>query len=178
MKKIILLMLLAGATLSFSCNSNDTGTKKITTEKEAVANKKAGKAIPPSKEAQATAELCDCVNTFLADMSPKVKQILINASKSDNPVQVLTTELQNVNSAEEQQRLAREFERFENDQQLQKCSDNIKKKYNLDENDKAAQQRVMKAAEENKNCEVLYALMKIGMQQEKSANAFENKADQ
>lgn len=169
MKKVFFPLLLTGAAFILSCNANDTKTaEKTTTEttkKETTSNTEG------NTETKATAELCSCVNTFLADMSPKVRQILIEASKSENPVQVLTSELQKVTSEEEQLRLAREFERFENDQQLQKCSDDIKKKYNLDENNKESQQRVLKAAEENKECEVVYALMKIGMQQQNNATA-------
>jgi hypothetical protein len=100
-------------------------------------------------------------------MSPKVRQILIDASKSANPVVVLTTELQKINSEEEQERLATEFRKFESDPAMQRCSDDVTKKYGIDENNKESQQKVLKAAAENKACEVTYALMKIGLQYEK-----------
>src|SRR4028119_539071 len=41
-----------------------------------------GTTAPQSPEAQATAELCDCMNKSLGDMNPKVRQIIVNAGRS------------------------------------------------------------------------------------------------
>lgn len=171
MKKVFFSLFLTGTLLIVSCNSNETTTANTstTTKNDTVETQQQGSetTIVEDTETKAATELCACVNSYVADMSPKVRQILIDASKSANPVVVLTTELQKVKSEEEQQRLGKEFEKFANDQQLQNCSANLKKKYNLDENNKESRDKILKAAEQNKECEVLYALMKIGIQQEK-----------
>jgi hypothetical protein len=165
MKKILLPVLVALATVGLGCNANENKTAEQEQTTTAAPDAKNSPAPAGDNETKATAELCACVNNYLADMSPKVKQILIDASKSENPVVVLTTELQKIRSEEEQQQLAREFQKFENDQQLQQCSEDVKRKYNLDENDLKSRDRLLTAAEQNKDCEVVYALMKIGQQQ-------------
>lgn len=171
MKKFFPQLLIASAVFAFSCNANDS--KTTTTLTDTAANQTAKPITKPAtvsdKETQATAELCKCVNDYMGNMSPKVKEILIAAGKSENPVVVLTTELQKIRSEEEQQNLAREFQQFENNTQLQTCSEDVKKKYNLDEKDLQSRDRILKAAEKNKDCELVYALMKIGIQQERQA---------
>jgi hypothetical protein len=122
---------------------------------------------PQSKESLAVAAFCPCVNSSLADMSPKVRRIVAEAGRHPQPLKVLGTELEKVTSAEEQNRLIREMERFQYDPVLQQCSENLKKQYQLDENDPATRDRLMEAAEENKECELVYALMRIALEQEK-----------
>jgi hypothetical protein len=163
-------ILMVAAFLFSACTTNDKQAGKEARVKDSTQIKTSE--IPPAvsaggQEKKATAELCDCVNASLTGMSPKVRQILIDASKSANPVVVLTTELQKINSEEEQERLATEFQKFESDPAIQRCSDDVTKKYGIDENNKESQQKVLKAAAENKACEVTYALMKIGLQYEK-----------
>lgn len=183
MKNTFLTLLLAGAISTLGCNPNhnqssgQTGATDTVTENNSALNTTeqptvAQPAIQPrDKEAQATAELCACVNSFLADMSPKVRQVIINASKSSTPLQTLSNELQQVQGAAEQERLIRELEKFESNSQLQRCSESIKEKYKLDENNEASRDKVLQAAREDKDCEVLYALMTIGLEQEKNARS-------
>ena len=170
MIKTIYSALMVAAFLFSACTTNDKQANKEARVKDSTQIKTSE--IPPAvsaggQEKKATAELCDCVNASLTGMSPKVRQILIDASKSANPVVVLTTELQKINSEEEQERLATEFQKFESDPAMQRCSEDVTKKYGIDENNKESQQKVLKAAAENKACEVTYALMKIGLQYEK-----------
>lgn len=172
MKQLIFSLFIGSAVFAVGCNANETKTAEKTTKKETTV---ATTANEPSKaqdkETKAIAEVCTCFNTFLGDMSPKVKEIVIAAGNSNNPMTVLTTELQKVKGEAEQEQLVKEFKKLENDQQFKTCSEDIKKKYNLDDKDTASRDRMIKSAEQNKDCEIVYALMKIGMQQQVSGGA-------
>lgn len=118
-----------------------------------------------SAEAKAMAEMCACINSSLKGMSPKVQQIFIRAGNSDRPLQVLQNEIVTISDTE-QMELFEQLQRFSSQPQLQKCSDEVRKKYGFDDNDRQAQERFLKAAKANKDCELVYALIKIGMQQQ------------
>lgn len=182
MKNIGLSLLVAGVMVAFGCNSNDGPSKQKTVTKDSTAEIRSADTtavqtqtatVTNDREWQATAELCACINPLLNDMSPQVRAIIVKAGNSSTPLQTLATEMQQIKGIEEQERLIREFDRFESDTQLQRCSESIKKKYNLDENDKASWEKVLKAASENKDCAVIYALMKIGLEQEKRVRALQ-----
>jgi hypothetical protein len=147
------------------CGANektpDTGDSAKETSSIEKATEKA-----PDNEIKAVDELCSCFNSFMANMSPRVKRILVDAGKSSHPEQVLPAELQKIKGVEEQERLVMEFEQFQNSDQLQQCSANIQQKYNLNEADTASRERILKIAGANKECEVVYALMKIGLSQQ------------
>ncbi len=117
-------------------------------------------------ETKAVAELCGCFNSAMANMNPRVKRLIIDAGKSDNPLAVLAAGLLQAESLEERERLEREFEQFQNNPQLQQCSDDVQKKYGLNETDTASQRRVVAIAAGNAQCEVVYALLKIGLAQQ------------
>ena len=181
MKKVRLSLVISGLFLFAACNSNNDGSGRQTVSSDSTTADRpvSGTAEPSAplvpaagdKESAATAELCTCLKPFFADMSPQVRAILVKAGESSTPMETLTSELQQVKGGDEQERLFREMEKFETDFQLQRCSESIKKKYNLDENDMASRDKVLKAAGEIKECEVVYALMKIGVEQEKRAGA-------
>ena len=118
-----------------------------------------------SSEAKATDEMCACINSSLKGMSPKVQQIFIRAGGSDRPLQVLENEIVTISDVE-QMELLQQLQRFSTEPQLQKCSDDIRKKFGLDDKDSKAQERFLKVAKANKDCELVYALIKIGMQQQ------------
>lgn len=183
MKKCFILFLAVSSLLTYSCHSGtdtkaeakdektevgktgETGTaepEKIDSAVVEIPDNKATK--PVSNEAKATAEMCACINSSLKGMSPKIQQIFIRAGNSDRPLQVLQNEIVTI-SDQEQMELFEQLQRFSTEPQLQKCSDDIRKKYGLDDNDKAAQERFLQAARANKDCELVYALIKIGMQQ-------------
>lgn len=180
MKKILSFLLAAGMVLCVSCNDGAKSAKEETVPAGARpdtisatagnSNKEGTTTAPASdagnREEEATAEMCTCINSALANMSINIKKIIVKAGNSQDPQAVLEQELMKISNPQEQQRVAAEFQQFQNDTQLQQCSDRIRIKYNLDDKDEAAQQKIMKAAAANKDCEVVYALMKIGMQQQ------------
>lgn len=172
-------MLVAGAVLAYSCNTSDS-SEKAKAVKDMLAEKDAStkNAGGPNADEQATAEMCSCFNRALSSMNPNVKSIIVKAGHSSDPITTLQTELQKLAGTEGQQQIAQEFQQFENDPQLQECANQIKKKYNLDDKDKTAQERILKAAEKNQDCEVVYALMKIGLQQEERAKRSGDAIDQ
>lgn len=182
MKKCFVILLAAG-TLVIGCHNektteaakveettrvSPTETRPDSTVKtpDTTVAKKITKA--ESSEAKATAELCSCINSSLKGMSPKVQNIFIRAGNSDRPLQVLQNEIVTISDAE-QMELFEQLQRFSSEPQLQKCSDDIRKKYGLDDNDRQAQERFLQAAKANKDCELVHALIKIGMQQQPGA---------
>ncbi|MBB1284218.1 hypothetical protein HRH25_07530 [Flavisolibacter sp. BT320] len=189
MKKLFILFITASVLFTYSCTSG-TNSKAETSEEKTVAGQTidtnsempgkndtlAHKKVetktvkPESTESKATAEMCACINSSLKGMSPKIQQIFIRAGNSDRPLQVLQNEIVTI-SDREQMELFEQLQRFSSEPQLQKCSDDIRKKYGLDDNDKAAQERFLQAARANKDCELVYALIKIGMQQQTGAGA-------
>lgn len=184
MKNNLTFFLFIVAMLTLGCNSeNKPASAATATLKASVAAKLPDTAATrPVREKQevvatrpveskATSELCACVNTYLVDMSPQVRQVIVNAGKSSMPLQTLAYQLQQVKGTAEQEQLLRELEKFESNPQLQRCADGIKQKYSLDDTNPNAWEKVLKAAGENKDCEVLYALMKIGLAQEKMARS-------
>lgn len=187
MKKCFILFLAVNSLLTYSCSSG-TNTNAEAREEKAEMGKtdvtktaETGKndsvsletsvtklAKPESNESKATAEMCACINSSLKGMSPKIQKIFIRAGNSDRPLQVLQNEIVTI-SDQEQMELFEQLQRFSTEPQLQKCSDDIRKKYGLADNDKAAQERFLQAARSNKDCELVYALIKIGMQQQPGA---------
>jgi len=102
---------------------------------------------------------------------------LIKAGNSSEPTQTLTNELMKITDEEEKQTLGREFQKIgqiESDQDMQNCVEKLNKKYNLKEGDKKMQNKIVKQLEEKEDCEVVAALMKIGIKEEnKKANDVE-----
>lgn len=179
MKKVLLTLLVAGTTLPYSCNTtgNNEKTKAV---KETPAEKDVAETTlsKPNAEEQAAAEMCTCFNKALSSMNPAVRKIIVDAGHSNDPIAALQTALQKLAGTEGEQEIAQEFQQFENDPQLQQCADQIKNKYHLDDKDKTAQEKILKAAEKNQDCEVVYALMKIGLQQEERAKRSGDAIDQ
>lgn len=163
MKKTFFVPLFAGTLFLFACNDSKT-TAENTTSTEVNGNRGETQNV----EAQATEELCNCINGSLNNMDPKVRTIIVKAGESSEPIQVLQSEMLKITDKEQQQKIANEFRRFESDPQLQTCSEKIKKKFGFNDADQASQGKILEAARQNKNCDVVYALMKIGMQQQAS----------
>lgn len=179
------MLLAAGCFLMLSCHAgNNPGPgkgeeKPETVRADAAPGKKEplkdtvvaqSKPKPGRAEAKATAEMCACINSSLKGMSPKIQKIFIRAGNSDRPLQVLQDEMVTI-SDQEQMELFEQLQRFSTEPQLQKCSDDIRKKYGLDDQDNKAREKILQAARANKDCELVYALIKIGMQQQASDGA-------
>lgn len=180
MKKVFSIVLIMGTAFLQSCGSDDkkvaetTGyqqptqtvvEQKVNTKEERTDNIAVARHIATAEE-KAVAELCNCINNAMGKVNPRVRQIFIKAGNSKEPLMTLQTELQKVTNPEEQQQIADQFMAISADPQMQNCSESTRKKFGIDDNDNAAQNRVMRAAEKNKDCEVVYALMKIGIQTE------------
>jgi hypothetical protein len=186
MKKLFIALLISVSALVVSCNSaGNVESKKGDTAAHSnggeVQKKDTLPVMPSGKiaggniaanttEAKATAEICDCVNSSLKDISPRVQQIFIRAANSERPLQALQNEIVTI-SDKEQEELFVQLQRFSSDPQLQNCSEEIGKKYGMNPDDKAAQEMVLQAAKNNKDCQLVYALLKIGMQQQPGTNA-------
>lgn len=166
MKKLFSGVLAAGLFLLAACNAKNTATAEKSSPSDPAVQQTIETAPPTEPEKKAVEELCTCLNSFMAQMNPRVKKIIIDAGKTSDPVRTLTSELGQLGNSEEEQRILREFELFQSSDQLQQCTEDIRKKYRLDENNKASRDRMMAEAEASENCELMYALMKIGMAQQ------------
>lgn len=173
--------MIAIAAFVYSCNSNNntvdrkvktTGTaqtvdmseaQKVTTESEKKKNETT--TATQTAESKAAAEMCACMNASLKDVSPRVQQVFIRAGNSERPLDVLRNEVVAM-SDKEQEELMVQLQRFSSDPKLQDCSGTILRKYGLDPDDEATQKRILQATKNNKDCELVSALVKIGMQQQ------------
>ena len=181
MKKLFFSLTLVSTTLIYSCNSNDnvvdkkegqpgtTQTISVPQEEKATAEsepmKKDTGMVKETAETKATSEMCACMNASLKDVSPRVQQVFIRAGDSERPLDVLRNEVVAM-SDKEQEELMVQLQRFSSDPKLQDCSVTIFRKYGLDPDDKATQERILQAAKKSKDCKLVSALVKIGMQQQ------------
>ena len=175
------MLMVAVAAISYSCNAGNNETKESEENPAKAATEEATKvehtdAAPKSEntaanpasgsaETKATADMCACMNASLKDVSPRVQQVFIRAGTSERPLDVLRNEVVAM-SDKEQEELMVQLQRFSSDPELQNCSGKLLRKYGLDPDDRATQERILQAAKNNKDCELVQALIKIGMQQQ------------
>jgi hypothetical protein len=183
MKKLFFTLIVAGAAIGYGCNpgnnkasqkeensvvSDTVATNDEKVDAESQPEKNNADAIVETTEAKAAAEMCSCVNASLKDMSPRVQQTIIRAGNSEKPLQVLQNEVVAF-SDKEQDELLIQLQRFSDDPQLQNCSEKIGRKYGLNANDKASQEKLLQATKNSKDCELVHALIKISLQQQTEA---------
>jgi hypothetical protein len=163
MKKFLVLAMAATSMLAFSCNpKNDKGTDK---EKILKDDSKAEDEDDGSDLKKAAVGYCECFNDNFGDLDPKVKKMIIKAGNSDDPMSTLQREAAKIGDPEEQQRIGEEMQKMSTDKEMEACGKKISKKYGFDENDKKVQKRLMNYLLNEEDCEVLGALMKIGLSQ-------------
>lgn len=181
MKKLFFALVVVSTAFCYSCQSNTVTVEKknetnntvqtvdvpkdekVTAEPEQTKIEAATGA--QTSESKAAAEMCACMNASLKDVSPRVQQVFIRAGNSERPLDVLRNEVVAM-SDKEQEELMVQLQRFSSDPKLQDCSGTIFRKYGLDPDDKTTQDRILQATKANKDCELVSALVKIGMQQQ------------
>lgn len=173
MKKFFVLVM-AASCLFISCNPKDEkekdGEEETTKKKDKDADDEERNEDESDNSAKIATGVCNCMNSAVEGFSAQGKRIIIKAGNSSNPTQTLQTELMNIEDEEEKQKLGREFQSLaamEEDTDMKDCMEKLKKKYDFDENDRKAQQKVARALEDKEGCEVVTALMKIGMKEQK-----------
>ena len=119
----------------------------------------------PKKMASA---VCDCFQSK-KKISSKTKKIILKASKSDDFRTELQTELQNIDDADEKQKVTDEItaisETF-SDEKTQDCATAVDKKYRVMKSDSVAIQKKMVDEMGNiDDCEVYAAFVKVGLKQ-------------
>lgn len=167
MKKILVLFFAAGC-LFVSCNptdDSDSKTEKKTSKKEISEEEETEEEGPDARKI-ATA-FCGCFNnSSMSDINPRMKKIITKASNSDDPAYTLQAELMKIEDEEERNKLGEDFQAYADNGEMDACTKKIKKKYNLDENDKKLQRKIITELEENDDCSFLAALMRMGMKME------------
>jgi uncharacterized membrane protein YheB (UPF0754 family) len=94
-------------------------------------------------------------------MSPKTKKILVKAFKSDNTAEVIEKELNKIEDEEERQKITDEMEPISTmgeNKKLEKCVTNLKKKYEVKEDDKKTGKLIAEKMSDVSNCDVAAAL--------------------
>jgi hypothetical protein len=169
MKRTFLMLLAAGALCVFSCNPKDEkkGKGKDDTVQVERDEDNPGKdeddTESTSDVTKAANALCDCFNKNVSDMNPQMKKILIKAGKSDNPMQALQTELMKIEDEEKRNEMAQDFQKWSENKEMEECGDNIKKKYKVKDKDPKVQREMLAALEDNSDCTVLAAMLKMAM---------------
>ena len=84
---------------------------------------------------------------------------------------VLQKEIVSISDPAEQQRLGQEMQKLSGSKELESCTKKLQQKYKINENDKATQRQILNALEDNEDCKLVAALMRIGLAQaEMNAN--------
>lgn len=165
MKHLFSAMLLTGSFLLFGCNPSDNGNTKDEDENEAKNDKDEDK----DDVSKAAVAYCDCINENV-ELSSKSRKMIIKASKSDNPEQALQEEVMKITDEEDQVKIGQEFQQLESGSGINECSEKIQKKYKFKEGDTKVQRKLMKELEENDDCDLVAALMRIGMAAENQSS--------
>ncbi len=112
--------------------------------------------------------MCNCMNGVLDGLSSKSKRMIIKAGNSSNPTQTLQSEIMKIEDPEEKQSISQEFKKvgsFSEDPEVKDCINKLEKKYNVNDKGQKVQKKIIKHLEENGDCEMVSALMKIGLKQ-------------
>jgi|GEM_PF-2783896 len=166
MKKLLVVAIAATTMLAFSCNpKNDKGSdkEKRTSKEDSTAEDEESN---DSDIRKAAVGYCECFNENFSEMDPKVRKMLIKAGNSDDPLSTIQKEVMKISDPEEQQRIGEEMQKMSDDKQMEACAKKITKKYGLDENDKKTQRALMKELQGEEDCELIAALMRIGLSQQ------------
>ena len=156
-KSFTILLLVSGLILS-GCN-NDAKVKDKTS-KEKKMDKDEEESGELDTEALAT-DVCDCISDLENGLSSRAKKIVIKAGNSDEPEVTMKEEILKITDAEEQEKIGKEFQGFE-DTNMEECMKKLQKKYpDVKNPDKKTQKKILSAIEDNCS-EFSAALMKIG----------------
>ena len=170
MKKTFLLLLTAGSLFFAGCNSNkekeSDKEEKTSTLRNNTDEEEETVESPSSDIKKAAMGYCDCFNESMDELDPRLKRMIIKAGESPNPIQVIQTEMMKVKDPEEQQKLGQQMQNYTEGGSIENCTNKISKKYDLNDQDPKVQRQMLNALEDNEDCEILVALMKIGMKQE------------
>lgn len=181
MKKTFLVFLAVASLCVWSCNSKDDKDKdkddKVKVEKEKDDPENEVKDDNTSSgTAKAANELCDCFNENVSDVDPAMKKIIIKASNSSNPVTAMQNELMKIEDEQERTELAQDFQKWSENKEMEDCGNKIKKKYKLKDNDPKVQKAMLVALEDNGDCTLLAAMLKMAMKM-KGDNQIEDETE-
>jgi hypothetical protein len=168
MKKLLTACFFAAALVAFSCNPKDDNTKdkeKISKDDDENKGKDEDESSSGSDLKKAAAGYCDCFNESYGNIDPKLKRIIIKAGKSDDPRTTLQNEMMKIDDEEEKQKMAQQMQQFSDESAINACTKKISKKYDLNEEDPKVQKKILAELEDNGDCELVAALMQIGLKE-------------
>lgn len=110
----------------------------------------------------AATAFCGCMNKSFRNISPQVKDMVIRASQSNDPATALRADVARMPPAEGE-RLIQEFGILMDNSDIQDCTNQVRKTYQLDDSSPATQKRMLQSLEKNDNCQLVAALMRIGI---------------
>jgi hypothetical protein len=140
-------------------------SKQAKQEGKNEAGKKDDSTADKNKDVDYTAistDICDCVTDAENSLGSTFKKLIINASKSEHPETAIQTEMLQITDSIDQQKLMEEFKSYKSFH-IESCMKDIEKKYpGLNRADKAQQQKLLEAMEENCS-EFSAAIMRMGL---------------
>jgi O6-methylguanine-DNA--protein-cysteine methyltransferase len=160
--------LLAFSVLTFSaCSDTKDKTKDKDKQEETDEDDKKGKDSDDEESdadyKKAAVAYCECFNDGMENVNATLKKIIIKASKTDDPQQTMKEEMMGIEDAEEKQAVVTDAQKLNDMGDVEACTKKIDKKYGVKENDKKAQKKILQALEEESDCKVVAALMRIAL---------------
>lgn len=110
---------------------------------------------------KAATQYCDCISKQTDKLSSKLKKAIIRASKEDDPETALKEEL-------EKNDLTQEFKESIDTDEADNCAKKAAKKYELDVEDKKVQEKVLAKIEDEDDCEISAAFLRMGLKKGKA----------
>jgi hypothetical protein len=140
--KLFFAFLLTGSLFSLSCNLNKSDESDKTDD--------IGKAAT---------QYCDCITKQTEKVSSKLRKVIIQASKEDDPETALKEEL-------EKNDLSQEFKESIDTDEADNCGKKAAKKYDLDVDDKKVQKKVLAKIEDDDDCDLAAAFLRFSLKKE------------
>ncbi len=174
MKHFFLVLFTASCLIVFSCSPKDDKTTKDNTEKkhpksDDATDDETTKDDTSNDMTKAAGGVCNCMSDAMDGLSSKSKAIIIKAGASSDPTQTMKAELEKIDDADEKQKIGMEFQKFgklAQDPDMMDCVRKVEKKYNVDDKDIKAQKQIIRVLQDKENCDVVAALMNIGVKQD------------
>jgi len=171
-KKLFLTVMTASALFFVSCSNTKDEKAKEKGDKEIVnEDDNKGKDDGDNSDlGKAATAFCDCFNENMPEVNSKMKKILMKAANSQNPTTALQNELMKIEDEQERADLAQEFQQWGENKEMEECSDKIKAKYDIKDNDPKTQKAILKKLEDNGDCTFLAAMLKMAMKMKGDTN--------
>ena len=165
-KRLFFTLMTAGSLFFAACSD----TKDKTKDEDEDKIEKADDKKEDEEDSEDNADLrkganaiCDCFNENVSEVNPQMKKIIMKAANSDNPAMTMQNEMMKIEDVQERNQLGEEFQQWGENKEMEACSDKVKTKYDIKDDDTKTQKAVLKILEEKGDCEFLAAMLRMAM---------------